>query len=123
MPDELSDRFDASRYSEDEEASFSLRLDPRAGRVVPLDLLLSERLLHRLRHLGLAYEMPLLSRLPASGKWFYPEEQIDPLSDEIAFVLRVVDDPLLTATLAELSRILQPRGRSRLGWQLRVEAP
>lgn len=122
MVDRFTDRFDPSTYAEDPKVLFRMGCHPRVEHVAPLETWLSERLLGRLRHLGLAFELPLLGRLPAgSGKWFYPEQQIEALADEIAFVLERVDDALLESAFASLTPLFRPRGRSWYGWSLMVE--
>jgi len=122
MPEKFADRFDPATYAGDPPVLFRMGCDPRVEHVPPVEAWVSDRLFHRLRHLGLAFELPLLGRLPAgTGKWFYPEQQIDALVDEVAFVSDRVDDPLLEVALASLTPLFRPRGRSWCGWILMVE--
>ena len=98
-------------------------MDPRVDRQVKTDVYVAERLYFRLWHLAEAYQLPLLGRLPRTATFSFPCEQFPGLSDEISFLLDVVNDPLLANAVAPLGELLQPRGLSGYGWRLDVEAP
>lgn len=123
MGEPFSDRLEASTFADDVEFQLRLEPDPRDEQAETTEAWISERLVSRLRHLGLAYELPLLSRLPTDGQWSYPEVQCSSLEREIIFLLNLAADPLLaTATEPLLSMvraaIREPRGRTLI-----VEAP
>jgi hypothetical protein len=90
MPEQFFNRLDPSTYTADVEVQVRLDPDPRDERAKTTEAWISERLLNRLRHLGLAYELPLLSRLPVQDEWSYPEVQCSSLENEIVFVLNLV---------------------------------
>jgi hypothetical protein len=84
---------------------------------------ISERLLARLRHLALAYELPLLSRLPGDGAIAYPEIQLLSLEAELAFLFEVVTDPVLLHGIAPMRDMIKRATHEPRGWLLVVEAP
>jgi hypothetical protein len=55
-----------------------------------------------MRHLGLAYELPLLGRLPSRGTTTYPEIQFGSIEDELAFLFGVVSDEALLQAIAPM---------------------
>jgi hypothetical protein len=81
---------------------------------------MSERLLARLKHLGVAYELPLLKRLPSIGSEFYPDIQVHDLEDELAFLFNVVSDDVLLKALAPLREMIKVAMRST-GWSLQIQ--
>ncbi|MFH0901143.1 MAG: hypothetical protein V2A73_10995 [Pseudomonadota bacterium] len=123
MPEPLTDRLDAATYEGD--VPFHIRLvpDPRDEQTPEVETWLSERLLRRLRHLGLAYELPLLSRLPVAEPWSYPEVQCAQLEDEIIFLLNLVADPALRESTEALLGLIRQAIREPRGRTLTVEAP
>ena len=119
---DLASRFDLMTYAEDPKALVRLGSVSRCEVVAPIDTWISERLLQRVRHLALAFELPLLSRLPAgTGRWVYPDEQLDALADELVLVVERVDDPALASALASLNPLFHRRGGRRGEWHLMVE--
>ncbi len=111
MADAFTNRFDPDSFARDPRILIRLGSVSRCEEVAPTEAWISERLLQRLRHLGLAFELPLLSRLPAgTGRWFYPDEQLDALADELALVVERVSDPALGSALASLTPHLPSPG-------------
>ena len=84
--DRYSDRLEVASYADDVQCQLNLGRDPRVEHSEPVEGWISERLLARLRHLGAAYELPLLERLPSAGFEFYPDIQVQDLEDELAFL-------------------------------------
>lgn len=123
MPEPFADRLKASTYADDVEFQVRLNPDPRDEQAATTEAWISERLLNRLRHIGLAYELPLLSRLPADGQWSYPEVQCSSLEREIVFLLNLVADPLLAAATEPLLNMVRAAIREPRGLTLTVEAP
>jgi len=122
MAEPFTNRFDPDSFAQDPRVLIRLGSVSRCEAVAPTEAWISERLLQRLRHLGLAFELPLLSRLPAgTGRWFYPDEQLDSLADELALVAERVSDPALGPALASLNPLFHRRGRCPGSWQPMVE--
>jgi hypothetical protein len=84
---------------------------------------ISERLLARLRHLALAYDLPLLSRLPGDGAIAYPEIQLPSVEAELAFLFEVVTDHVLLQGIAPMREMIRRAMHEPRGWSLVVEAP
>ena len=84
---------------------------------------ISERLLGRLRHVALAYELPLLGRLPGNGSIAYPEIQLGSLEDELEFLFDVLSDEVLLEAISPMREMIRKAGREPRGWSLMVEAP
>lgn len=119
MADAFTNRFDPDSFAQDPRVLIRLGSVSRCEAVAPTEAWISERLLQRLRHLGLAFELPLLSRLRVgTGRWFYPDEQ---LADELALVVERVSDPALGSALASLNPLFHRRGRCPGSLQLMVE--
>jgi len=114
----FADRFQSQRYRNDEPCRVFLQPDPRDEESPPTnEFWVPERLVERLHHLGLAYELPLLSRVSSTEDWSYPEVQAFSLQRELAFLMAHVSDPLLAAALEPFEALLtesirHPRGRS-----------
>lgn len=93
MSTDWRDRLDSSRYADDE-LVHAFRCDqygPNDG-----GLWIPERVWHRLRWLGLAYELHLLPLLDGStDPVFLNSTQVDQLVSELRFVGEVVDDPII----------------------------
>jgi len=80
---------------------------------------ISERLLARLRHLGRAYELTLLARLPTYGEVaYYPEIQLGLLEDELAFLFEVVSDQALLRAVDPIVGLIHHAHRNPRGWWL-----
>ena len=92
-------RLNADSYRDDVQCEIRLQPDPRDETCGPVVDWVSERLLGRLRHLALAYELPLLGRLPGHGKVGYPEAQLSTLEEELGFLSSVVSDQVLLAEM------------------------
>jgi hypothetical protein len=120
----FDDRFDDQRYREDEACRIFLQPDPR-DKAEPNfeEVWISERLLERLRHLGLAYELPLLSRISSTEDWTYPELQAVSLERELAFLMNHVSDPWLGAVLQPFAALLTEAMRHPRGRSIVVETP
>lgn len=83
---------------------------------------ISERFVVRLRHLALAYDLPLLSRLPADGEIAYPEVQLSSGEDELAFVFELVADQALLRAIVPMREMIRRARHEPRGWSLVVEA-
>jgi hypothetical protein len=116
-------RLDASSYRNDVQCHLRLQPDSRDEGRGPIEGWISERLLARLRHLGLAYELPLLARLPSDGTGLYPQVQIASLEEELAFVFSIVTDQALLDAIAPLREMIRVAMHHPRGWSLVVEAP
>lgn len=97
--------------------------DPREELSDPVEGWISERLLARLEHLALAYELPLLKRLPTIGVEIYPEIQVQELEDELALLFSVVSDDALLESISPLREMLRKAMYDPRGWSLKVECP
>lgn len=84
---------------------------------------IAERLLARLKHLGLAYDLPLLKRVPSVGVEIFPEIQLQSLEDELAFLFSVISDNVLLNAIAPLREMIKVATHHPGGWFLRVEGP
>ena len=120
--DRHSDRLEAASYADDVRCQLSLRRDPRVENSEPIDGWISERLLARLKHLGAAYELSLLKRLPSGGSEFYPDIQVQDLEDELAFLFNVISDDVLLEAIAPLREMIKVAMRSS-GWSLLIKSP
>lgn len=118
-----NDRLEVTSYSGDVECQLRLMPDPREERSEPIEGWIAERLLARLRHLGLAYELPLLGRLPRAGVETYPEVQMPALEDELAFLFSVVSDDVLLKAVAPLHEMMKVAMLNPRGWVLQIDAP
>jgi|SRR5215831_12118118 len=127
MPDsmgsDLKGRLDANTYRDDVQCQLRLEPDPRDEGRAPMEAWISERLLARLRHVGIAYELPLLSRLPSIGATTYPEVQLATVEDELQFLCDVLSDQVLLEALAPLREMLRVAQQDPRGWSLIAEAP
>jgi hypothetical protein len=117
------DRFDAQHTHDEEPCRFSMSPDARDEDAPVLEAWIPLFLCKRPRHLALAYELPLLSRLPTRGDWTYPEIQCPELLDEIAFLFDHVSDPLLTSAMQPVSTMISAGYGEQRGRSLVVELP
>jgi hypothetical protein len=117
------DRLDAATYRDDVVCEVRLEPDPRDEQASRVNEWISEKLLSRLRNLALAYELPLLSRLPVGGHVVYPEVQLASVEDELAFLFEVVSDRVLLDAIAPLHAMLGRAMHHPRGWTLHVETP
>lgn len=117
------DRLALQTYQDDVQCEARLEPDPRDKVSTPMSRMVSERLLARLRHLGLACNLPLLSRLPSRGEVGYPEVQVASLEDELEFLSEVVSDPALRSVTDALSDLLREATHHPRGWCLVIECP
>ena len=118
----FADRLSQDRYKNDVQCTIRLQPDPRDELRSAMTVPIPYRLLGRLRCLGQAYELPLLSRLPGNGHAAYHVTQMASLEDELAFVCEVVDDADLLEVLQLLGEhIGEARHRPR-GWSLVFES-
>jgi hypothetical protein len=123
MDGSFADRLLNETYSDDVVCELRLTPNPRDESREPVNTWISERLLGRLRHLGSAYELPLLGRIPRNGTTTYPEVQIPSLEDELAFIFEVVADPVLLHAIAPLRELLRLIKYEARGSSLTVEMP
>jgi hypothetical protein len=125
----FDDRFRAETYGND--PRYEVRLVPNPQDVAaqpPESAWIPERLVLRLRHLALAYELPLLSRVPICGRpddetWTYPEQQLVRLEEEWAFLADRMKDDLLVGAFSPVLSLLAHGQVHPRGWSLVVEAP
>ena len=110
-------------YRDDVACEVRLQPDPRDEGTPAVSGGISERLLARLRYLGIAYELSLLARLPDSGQVIYPEIQLVLLDDELAFIFDVVSDQALLRAVAPFRECIDRAKRDPRGWSLVVETP
>lgn len=120
MPKRFEDRLLSDTYRED--VCCEVRFQP-ASRDLEGEALrdeVPERLLNRLRHLVLAYDLPLLGRLPQNGAVTFPEVQLLSLEDELEFLFEVVSDQALLDAVTPF-RVLTGRAKNDpRGWSLVV---
>jgi hypothetical protein len=123
MQNAYDNRLDMGTYGGDVQCQLRLQPHPKDEGREPIVNWISERLMARLRHLGLAYELPLLARLPAIGTIAYPEIQLVSVEDELAFLFHVVSDPALLEAIAPMRRMITMAVHERREWSLVVETP
>ena len=114
-------RLNADSYRDDVQCEIRLQPDPRDETCGPVVDWVSERLLSPLRHLALAYELPLLGRLPGHGKVGYPEAQLSTLEEELGFLSSVVSDQVLLAAIRPMRDMIEKAQHDPRGWSLIVE--
>jgi hypothetical protein len=111
MPGPFTNRLDGTRYPNDEPCQLRLEPHPRDEQGQAAVGRISERLLDRLKYLAVAYELPLLSRLPNHGQVMYPEIQIESIEDELTFLFEIVSDQALLEAIAPLRGMI---GKSKM---------
>jgi len=72
----FDDRLNPDSYRDDEPCQIRLEADPRDEKTDFVAGWISKKLLDRMRHLALAYDLPLLARLSGNGEVRYPEAQL-----------------------------------------------
>ena len=111
----FADRFDSGTYAD----------DPKVGVFTnepPTDLWMPERVFHRLRYLGLAYELHLLPLVDGTEDSIYFNSlQAGVLAEELTFVGETVSDPVLVEYLIALVNMAEQAARS--GSVIRFEMP
>jgi hypothetical protein len=114
MDESLADRFDLQTYVADEPVRVF-----RPDRYGPDDdegVSIPERLWHRMRQIGAAYQLHLLPLLDGTtDPVFLNPAQVDQLLLELRFVGSIVDDPLLHGHVSSLVALagLQSQGASK----------
>jgi hypothetical protein len=122
MSGALRTRLDPATYRDDVACEVRLEADPRDAQAERSSEWISERLLARLRHLALAYELPLLARLPTDGELVgYPDVQLRSLEDELAFLFDIVSDKVLLDAVAPFQAMIKRALHDPRGWTLVVE--
>ena len=111
----------AATYRDDVVCEIRLHRHPKDESREPLVAWMSERLLQRLRHLALAYDLSLLGRLPGSGSITYPEIQLDAIEDELAFLFGVVSDEALLEAVSPIRELIRKAQHECRGCSLSVE--
>ena len=111
----------SATYLEDVKCELRLAPSPKDELRQPMVGWISEKLLDRLRHLAWAYELPLLGRLPTNGSTTYPEVQLAPIEEELAFLFEVVSDNALLEALTPLREMIKTAEHDSRGWSLIVE--
>lgn len=120
MSNTYRDRLAGETFESDIECEVRLQPDPRDESVVGANTWISERLLARLRHLGLAYDLHLLARLPSNGQVAYPDTQLPLLEDALAFLFDVIADPALLKATLPIRDLIGQAKRDPRGWSLIV---
>lgn len=123
IQDRFGDRLEAASYESDVQCHLYLLPDPRDESSKSIEGWMSKRLLGRLRHLGQAYELPLLKRLPSSGAQFYPEVQLREIEEELAFLFSIVTDDALLKATSPMREMIRVAVHDPRGWILQVEGP
>jgi hypothetical protein len=123
MQNAYENRLDAGTYCDDVRCQLRLQPDRRDEGREPIVSWIPERLLARLAHLALAYELPLLARLPGIGSMAYPEIQLMSIEDELAFLFDVVSDQVLLQATAPMREMIKKAMHDPRGWSLVVESP
>jgi hypothetical protein len=123
MDKAYENRLTAGTYQDDVQCQLRLQPDRRDEGRQPMEDWISERLLARLRHLAMAYDLPLLSRLPTDGTIAYPEIQLPSVEDELAFLFEIVTDHALLQAIAPMREMIRRATHEPRGWSLVVEAP
>ncbi|HEX9269226.1 MAG TPA: hypothetical protein VF998_05225 [Candidatus Limnocylindria bacterium] len=98
-PERYGDRLDAARYRDDEPVGAGL-LAAKPG--YEGWIWIPERLFTRMQLLAAAYELHVLPRLDPLGDNVLDRERAGTLVDELEFLARVVEDPLLLEHLEAL---------------------
>jgi hypothetical protein len=108
----FDDRFETDRYRDDEPVHL-FRVD-RYGPADEQELWIPERIWHRLRLVGAAYELRLIPILDGSTDPLFLS-QTSELLDELGFIEQRVDDPLLRSIAAAIGDLLRlpSQGASR----------
>ena len=104
-----ADRLDSANYADDPDVGW-FSSDPPAEAWVP------ERLVDRLRALGRAYELHLLPHLPGPEALSLNAVQVLTLIEEMDFLGERVNDPALTALIADLREVLGAAARGDGLW-------
>ena len=111
----LGDRFDSGTYAD----------DPKVGVFTnepPADIWMPERVFHRLRYLGLAYELHLLPLVHGTEDSIcFNSLQAGVFAEELAFLGETVNDPVLAEYLNALVKMAEQAARS--GSDIRFEMP
>jgi hypothetical protein len=123
MTNNYQERLIGDTYRDDVECEVRLEPDPRDEGRSGLCAGMPERLLARLRSLGIAYQLPLLSRLPDNGQVVYPEIQLPSLEEEMVFLFEVVSDEALLRAVVPFREFIGRAKHEPRGWSLIVEAP
>lgn len=121
MTAEWSDRFDPAKYADDEPVHV-FRCDQyglnNSGLWVP------ERIWHRLRWLGLAYELHLLPLMDGStDPVFLNQVQVEQLVLEFGFIGERVDDPVVESVVDALIRLSAERSEGASKDMIGIEFP
>ena len=117
----FEDRMRPATYADDVECEIRLEPDPRDERQSVRSSWISERLLARIRFLALAYELPLLGRIPATGATAYPGTQMESLEDELEFIGTIVEDALLFDALKPVTEFIARIKKEARGGSLTIE--
>jgi hypothetical protein len=121
MSSEWNDRFDPSKYDDDEPVHLF-----RCDQYGPNDggLWIPERIWHRLRWLGLSYELHLLPLLDGSTDPVYLNPtQVGQLLQEFRFVGQIVDDPVVESTVQAIIALSAERSDGASKDMVGIEFP
>lgn len=114
MPSPYKDRLDIFTYADDSRCEIRLQR--------PIVNSMSEKLLGRLRSLATAHELLLLASLPIVDTVAYPQQRLDSLEEELAFLFEILSDTALLDAVAPLQEMIGRALHDRRGWTLEIEA-
>ena len=122
----FEDRVSPERFRDDEVFGFAVvspDTEPNWGS--PDAFWLSERLVARLAALASAYELPLVARLipHANSQARFGRAHCEAIPDELAILVRLVNDPLVHDAAAQLQCLAERVCRTSEPSELVAEAP
>lgn len=121
MAGEWTDRFDQSRYADDEPVHL-FRCDKYPSGEV--GVWVPERIWYRCFHMGRAYELHLLPVLDGStDPVFLSPLQVDQLLDEMRFIGGRADDPLVQELVHSLIELAKERSDGASKEMFGIEFP
>ena len=120
LMDRYGDRLEASTYKDDEPVGAGPAQDP--GEYEGW-IWIPDRLFARMQHVAKAYELHVLPRLDPYARNSLRREQVESLLDEIEFLGKVVDDPVVRAQLEQLRNVALKVVREPIRTELVIEGP
>ena|SRR6266540_3470274 len=119
--DRYGDRLEESTYKDDEPVGAGPAQDD-PGKYEGW-IWIPDRLFARMQHVGKAYELHVLPRLDPYARNSLGREQVESLLDEIEFLDKVVDDPVLRVQLEQLRSVALKVVREPIRTELVIEGP
>lgn len=101
----FQDRFDPSRYENDEPIEIIAHRQTDRRALVTREQVTNESLFGRIVNLAQAYELHLLPTLDLYGSFELNKQQARALSDEVRFLSGLIDDPLLKPVLSGIGDV------------------